>query len=250
MTLPLISIITPLYNSEAFIEATIHSVMYQDYENWEMLIVDDCSTDNGPTIAKRYASRDPRIKLLENDVNSGVAATRNKGLDNARGELICFLDSDDLWKSNKLSSQVNVYLKTKANFIISDYDQIDESEKYLSTYKCPKQLDFKNLLRGSFIGCLTVMVTRELIGSSRFKKKFHEDYLMWLELFSKPAIAPVAIQEPLASYRIRSVSLSSNKMKAAKHQWKIYRKEIGLNFYQASVNFVFYIIRGIAKHFF
>lgn len=247
MTTPLVSIITPNYNSSEFLKETIESVIAQTYKNWEMLIIDDGSKDDSLTIARSF--QDSRIKIYQNERNLGVASTRNKGIDISQGEFIAFLDSDDLWLPQKLEKQIEVSLGEKSNFIISEYDFISEDGEYLRTYRLPKRAAKEELLKGSFIGCLTVLVSRDLVGSSRFKKIFHEDYVLWLEILAKEGARLSPIRTPLAKYRERKNSLSANKIKCAKEQWGIYRRELGLPLHKTMVNFVSYLFKGVFKHY-
>lgn len=249
MKSPLISILTPCFNSEAYLKHTIDSVLGQSYGNWEMLLIDDGSTDSTIEIIDKAIKMDRRIKLIRNSKNSGAAFSRNRGIEEASGELIAFLDSDDLWNSDKLQKQINAYLQRGSNFIFSNYSFIDEGGYFVREFLCPKLITRNNLLKGSFIGCLTVLVSKSLIGNTRFKKTFHEDYLFWLELLDKPNAVQEVIRESLAQYRIRPASLSSNKFFCAREQWKIYRFQLQFPILKSVYYFSSYILRGILKHY-
>lgn len=249
MNEPLISIITPCFNSEKFLTQAIDSVLAQTYLNWELFLIDDCSTDNTYSMINSYVISDERIKYIHNESNLGVAESRNKGLDLARGHFIAFLDSDDLWEKSKLEKQILISVQENANFIISDYSIINEDSNYSRSYKCPEILTKKNLLKGSFIACSSVLLKSELIGAKRFRKTFHEDYLFWLKIFDGQEVKMTATREDLVMYRITSSSLSSNKIKCAKHQWNIYRKQLNLPLMKSVYLFTHYMIKGVSKHF-
>lgn len=249
MNKPLVSIITPCFNSASFLETTIRSVLKQSYTNWELLLIDDCSTDKTLEVILKFKNNDSRIKLFQNEKNVGVANSRNVGLRHSNGTFLAFLDSDDVWLAEKLEKQIHIAISQGANFIFSDYDSIDESGKYIRQYKCPTSITKENLLRGSFIGCLTVLVSKELIADSVFKKTFHEDYLMWLHLLSKPQAKPFVIREPLGQYRQRERSVSSNKIKSALEQWKIFRYQLEFSLPKSLFYFTSYMLRGIFKHY-
>lgn len=245
---PLVSIITPCHNSSKTLSETIQSVLNQTYTNWELILIDDQSRDNTFEIMQQHCDQDQRIKLIKNSHNLGVANTRNAGIDISRGELIAFLDSDDLWEPQKLQLQIDEY-KKGANFIISDYSIINEHGNFLKEYRCPPNTSLKELLKGSFIGCLTVMVSRDILSTLRFKKIFHEDYLLWLLVLQQEKANLSVIRTPLARYRKSSNSLSSKKHSVFKHQWMIYRKELKINFYLSLYYFFNYALRGLRKHY-
>ena len=249
MTPGLVSIITPCFNAEGFLKETVDSVVAQTYGQWELLLIDDGSTDGTLDLARSLAAAESRIKVLVNPTNVGVAETRNHGLKSSSGEYVCFLDSDDVWLPKKLETQVGVASKGASNFLFSNYDFIDEAGAFLRTSKAPKRTTRNELLKGSFIGCLTVFVTRELLGDSKFKKTAHEDYLLWLELLAKPQCKPNYLSSVLAKYRVRAQSLSSNKKRFALHQWNIYREQLGLGVFSSAYYFTSYAIKGVRKHF-
>lgn len=153
MNSSLVSIIMPTYNCAKFIEESIESVLSQTYKNWELIIVDDCSNDNTEDIVKRYCETDDRIKYLKLDVNSGAAIARNKGIEQARGKYIAFLDSDDLWMDGKLEKQISFMEENNYNFTCTDYMQIDESGKPNGVIiKCKKKVDYNGVLLSCPIG--------------------------------------------------------------------------------------------------
>lgn len=222
---PLVSIITPLYNSEKYVAETIDSVLNQTYKNWEMLIVDDCSSDNGPRIVKKYHEQDKRIKYIKLDKNSGAAVARNKAIELAKGKYIAFLDSDDLWKSEKLEKQINFMKENEYLVSYSEYEEIDKNSKSLNILiKIPKKpLTFRTYLLTTPIGCLTGIYNVEKLGKIYMPlAPKREDAAFWLEILKRTRVFPLI--ENLASYRIHTESVSSNKSKLIKYQWKLYRE--------------------------
>ena len=162
---PLVSIITPNYNCGKFIALTIESVLAQTYTNWEMIIQDDCSTDNSYEIACRYAKADPRIKVFRNGKNSGAALTRNYAIEVSQGEYLAFLDSDDIWFPEKLEKQIDFMQKNNCDFVFSEYEQIGEDNESLGIrVKSIPRLTYTRMLMHCWPGCLTVMYDQKKLG--------------------------------------------------------------------------------------
>jgi teichuronic acid biosynthesis glycosyltransferase TuaG len=244
----LVSIITPMYNSEKFIEGTINSVLSQTYQEWEMLIIDDCSSDNCPNIVKSYMQDDDRIKYIRTESNRGVSHARNVALENAAGQFIAFLDSDDQWESSKLEKQIGFMIQNDSAITFTAYELMDENTNKLNkAIRVPKSVDYRKLLRGNVMGCLTVVIDKTKLD---FKIKMsgvpHEDYVLWLSILKKGYIA-YGIDEVLAMYRKSSTSLSGNKIKAAKWTWNIYRNVEKISLPVAIYYFIHYGINGIRK---
>lgn len=183
----LVSIITPMYNSEKFIEATIKSVLNQTYQEWEMLIIDDCSTDNSPNIVKSYMQQDSRIRCIKTETNKGVSNARNLALSKATGQFIAFLDSDDQWNSSKLEKQVNFMLENDYVISFTSYELMDENDKKLNkVIKVPPNVDYKRLLKGNILGCLTVVIDKSKLDFEiKMSGVRHEDYVLWLSILKK-----------------------------------------------------------------
>ena len=221
----LVSIITPNYNCERFIAQTIDSVLAQTYQNWEMIIVDDCSTDNSYNIAVEYAKNDKRIIVLRNESNSGAAISRNKALDNAKGEYIAFLDSDDLWEQNKLEKQLKFMEENNCDFSFSRYSLIDEENNSLGkTANIVKKLSYFKLLHHDYIGCLTAMYRFDIAKDIRsYNIKNNNDYGLFLQVVKKAKNA-MGINEILAFYRIRRAGISRKKFKKVKPYFELMRK--------------------------
>lgn len=246
----LVSIITPAYNAAAYIAETIESVLAQTYLNWEMLIVNDCSKDNTAEIVQSYAAKDKRIKLINLKQNSGAAAARNTALQNAKRQIIAFLDSDDLWKKEKLQKQIQFMQQNGYAFTYTSYEHFKEvKENIQNQVQIPKSLNYKQALKGNKIGCLTVMLDRKQIANIHFTTQKHEDYILWLNIL-KQGITAYGMQESLALYRTgNSKSVSSNKLQSALWTWKVYRESQKLSVVKTMYYFLYYFINGILKHY-
>ena len=248
-----VSIITPLYNSERFIGETIESVLKQTHQNWEHLIIDDCSTDNGYTIAQRYAQTDSRIKLFKNRVNSGVSESRNIGLSHSQGQFIAFIDSDDLWETNKLEVQLELLSQHNASLVYSAYVRIDEQGTNLNKVAVPAQVDFKKMMESNFIPLLTSIVKADLVKANNLKfESFvkndgREDYVFWLNILKDENLIAFSTDQSLARYRVRNTSISSSKIKSAYFQWIVYRKYLKMNFFKSMKYMCYYTANGIRK---
>ena len=182
--LPLVSIITPCYNAASFISQAIESVLAQSFGDWEMIIVDDCSSDDSLSIIQKYARIDSRIRYLRTDKPSGSPTLpRNMGIKEAKGRYIAFLDSDDIWLPNKLSDQLKVFEKSEVAIVFSNYEKVSlGGERCGREVIAPCEVDYPLLLKGNCIGCLTAMYDSALTGKIFFKEIGHEDYVCWLYL--------------------------------------------------------------------
>lgn len=245
---PLVSIITPLYNSEKYVAETIDSVLAQTYQNWEMIVIDDCSTDKGPEIVDEYCRIDSRIKLLKNSSNSGGAITRNNGIEFASGRFIAFLDSDDLWKPNKLEVQISFMINNIIEFSYCDYDVIDSrsietGEKRIA----PKILNYNTALPVNRIGCLTAIYDAVIIGKVYFPIiRKRQDYALWLKIL-KMGIEGKSVGQNLAKYRVHDNSISANKVDLIKYNWYLYKKIENLGFIRSTVYLCYVLGVGIIK---
>jgi glycosyltransferase involved in cell wall biosynthesis len=243
-----VSVIIPNYNCEKFINQTIDSVIAQTFDNWEMIIVDDCSADNSVSIIEKYANNEKCIKLIKLDKNSGVSNARNIGLQNAKGNYIAFLDSDDYWDKNKLQEQISFMKDQNIPLSYTSYIKIDEKGEKIGEIKAPESVDYKKMLKSNFIACSSSMVKKEAIGDLTFPSlKLRQDHAFWLSILKKGYIA-YGLNKPLLFYRVRSNSASSNKIIAAKYQWKLYRETEKLPLYKAAWYFFNYSILGTIKY--
>ncbi len=197
----LVSIITPTWNCAAFICEAIRSVQAQTYQNWEMIISDDCSTDDTKAVIAPYLQEDSRIKYICNDKSSGAAITRNNALKVANGKWIAFLDSDDLWHPEKLEKQICFMVENGYHFSYTEYVEMDETGKELGVLiSGPKHVSRRGMYNFCWLGCLTVMYDREHVGLLQIADiKKNNDYAMWLKICHKADCYLLA--EPLAKYR-------------------------------------------------
>ena len=222
----LVSIVMPNYNSERFLPQTIESVLNQTYTNWELLIVDDCSTDGSVALIKGYAEKDERVKLFQNEINRGAAYARNFALQKAKGKWIAFLDSDDLWMREKLEKQISFMEENGYDFTYTDYDRIDEEGQPLNErITGPKVITKGKIFRYNYIGCLVAMYNAKKMGIIQVEdelKNGRNDYALWLKA---GRITPCyLLPEVLASYRIRKKSLSHGSFKKLlKYQYQLFR---------------------------
>ncbi|MCK5535976.1 MAG: glycosyltransferase family 2 protein, partial [Bacteroidales bacterium] len=218
----LVSIITPSYNSQKFIQDAIDSVLSQTYQNWEMIIVDDVSSDRSNDIIEEYIKKDNRIKLIKLAKNSGPSVARNKAIHLANGRYIAFLDSDDCWHSSKLTKQLSFMQEQDIALSYTGYYRIkEESGEIIDQIHVPKKVDYNELLKQNIIGCLTAIYDTHKIGKIYMPDIFRrQDFGLWLKILKKVPYA-YGMLEPLASYRVRTSSVSSNKILASKYNWKL-----------------------------
>jgi len=243
----LVSIIMPCYNAEKFIAEAIESVIAQSYIHWELIVVNDCSTDKSQTYINMYAQKDTRIISIQNKTNTGVANSRNVALNTAQGTYIAFLDADDMWLPQKLEQQVTLMQKENIAMCYSAYYAIDIHGERLSTFHVPTQLNYTDMLKTSYIGTLTTMYNAKVLGKVYLSDMGHEDYVMKLAILKRIPYAK-GINIPLAKYRVQENSLSSNKLKAALWQWRIYREVGKLSFWKSCYYFVQYAYYGARKY--
>lgn len=243
-----VSVITASYNAGRFIEETIKSVLEQTYDNLELIIVDDCSTDNTEEIVKKYMKIDLRVKFYKLEKNSGAAVVRNTALEKAKGRFIAFLDSDDVWDRDKLEKQINFMKKNNYGFSFTSYRLMSEKGILLNKeVRVPSQIKYEQLLKNTIIGCLTVIIDKDIIGDFRMPLvRAGQDTATWLSILRKGNIA-YGYDEVLASYRLVDGSISSNKLKALKRTWNTYRKLENLNLIKSTYYFVYYVLNAIRK---
>ncbi|WP_066222788.1 glycosyltransferase family 2 protein [Formosa haliotis] len=227
---PLVSIITPVFNAERYIATSITSVLGQTYLNWELILVDDCSTDCSLDVISRFTSVHQNIFLFTNEKNSGAAVTRNRGTKEAKGKYIAFLDADDVWFPTKLEKQIS-FMETKGlDVSFSSYNLIDEQGNSLhKQIKALKVLTYNKLLKCNYVGNLTGVYNTQTLGKIYTKNlRKRQDWLLWLETVKKTKQPVLGIQESLANYRVQSNSMSSNKLGLIKYNYSVYKK--GLHF--------------------
>ena len=229
-----VSVITPVYNSSRFIEQSIRSVLDQTYDDLELILVDDCSSDNSASLINDFVKKDSRVRFIQLDVNSGAAVARNRGIEEASGRYLAFLDSDDLWLPEKLEHQVRYMQETGAAFVCSAYERMDEDGANTGeVVRPPLRITHCDLLKSNTIGCLTAMYDAEKLGKVYMPLlRKRQDYGLWLRLLRK-VDAVHCLPEVLASYRVRSGSISSNKFEMVKWHWRLFREVEGLSLHRS-----------------
>lgn len=244
----LVSVITPVYNAEEYIADTIHSVLNQTYENFEILLIDDCSIDSSKKIIEKLSARDKRVRYIPLNENSGAAVARNKGLEEANGRYIAFIDSDDLWKPEKLKEQLSFMHENSYGFTYTNYETITSGgEVKKSEIKVPSKINYTSLLKNTAITCSTVIIDRSIIGDFRMPLvRKGQDTATWLKILRDEPYA-YALKETLTSYRHVPGSISSNKVEALKRTWNTYYNLEELPFMKASYYFVCYTLNAIRK---
>ena len=243
----LVSIIMPSYNTAQYIADSINSVINQTYENWELIIVDDCSTDNTDEIVNEFL-KDKRIKYFKNEKNSGAAISRNKALREAKGRWIAFLDSDDLWVPEKLEKQIKFMEENNYYFSYSYYQEINEQGKNLGVeIQGPKVVTKFGMYNYCWPGCLTVMYDVKKIGLVQIKDiKKNNDYAMWLKVIKKADcyLYPYS----LAFYRKRTGSISRQSyVKLIKWHYKLFREADERNSINSIILTIGNLIFGVIK---
>lgn len=248
MNIPLVSVITPVYNAEKYIKETIQSVQNQSYQNWEMILVDDCSMDHSREIISKISAEDPRVKLIKLKENSGAAVARNTAIDHASGKYAAFLDSDDAWIPRKLEKQVAFMEEHQIEFSFTSYEIMDDQGNRLGQIvHAPKEMTYNKLLSNTIIGCLTVMINLEKLGKVKMVNiRTRQDFVMWLSILKKGYKA-YGIDEVLSLYRKVPGSISSNKWKAAKQNWKVYREIEKLSIPKSAISFAGYALNAFKK---
>jgi len=240
-----ISVIMPAYNSAEFVAASVDSVRVQSREDWELFVSDDGSTDGTLDIVHRYVRQDSRIRLLTSSINVGPAMARNAAIEAATGRYIAFLDSDDLWKPEKLERQIAFMQKHDLAFSFSSYDRIDEAGNFINTHHVEKPVTYRDLLKSCVIGCLTAVYDTEKLGKVYMPDiRKRQDFGLWLKIL-KITERAVPLPESLAQYRVRTGSVSANKVTAAKYTWSIYRDVEKLSLPQSAYYFAHYALNGV-----
>ena len=246
----LVSIIMPCHNAEKTIKEAIDSVMEQIYTSWELIVIDDCSTDSSVEIISTFSEKDSRIKLFHTDKSVGKPYyPRNLGISNSNGRYIAFLDSDDIWLPTKLMNQIPLFQDENVAIVFSYYEKFSTSRVQNKTdriIKSPETVSFKSALYGNPIGNLTGIYDTKKVGKILYEDAGHEDYILWLSILKKGFIARNT-NSIEARYRVAENSVSSNKGRAALWTWNIYRNSLGFNFPKSLYCYTLYIINGVLK---
>lgn len=246
MAEPLVSIIMPAYNSEKYIAKSIESVTAQSYQNWELLITDDQSSDNTQKIVEQYCATDARVKLFVNKKNGGAGVARNNSIMHAKGRYIAFLDSDDLWLPTKLEQQIAFMLKHNYALTYTSYQKFTE-DTYLGVVTPPLSTSYSKLLSSNVIGCLTAVYDTEIVGKQFMPSiRKRQDMGLWLQILK---VLPNAycLPEVLSFYRVDS-GMTKNKFEIIKWQWFFYRQSVGLDYFSSSKYMLFYMVSGLKKY--
>lgn len=248
-----VSIITATYNSEQFIYDTYKSLVSQTLSNWEWLVTDDCSKDGTIQILKEIAEKDERVTFFQNEVNSGAAVSRNKSMSHASGDYLAFVDSDDMWASDKLEVQINKMKELNLEFSFTGYSAISESGQPLNQTVDHDNVgffDYEDMLKKkATLGCSTVILRASSFPREELtmpKLRTGQDYAFWLKLLKTGAKA-YCIGGNYMSYRLVSNSISRNKFKKSKRQWQIYREVEKLSLIKSSYCFLFYAFRAVFR---
>lgn len=243
----IVSIITPCFNAAIYIKATIESVLSQSFIDWELIIIDDCSTDNSIEVIKSAHKNDPRVKLITLSKNVGVAEARNIGIKKAKGQFIAFLDSDDLWYPDKLEKQISFMEENNIDFCYTGYEKINEQGQPFQRMKVPLKISYQELLKTCYIGCLTVIYDTKNLGKIYMPKNTkREDYATWLSILKQTQYA-YAVPETLAKYRVYSNQSSSKKINMAQENWNLYRNIENLNVFKTLYYFSHYAVNGLIR---
>lgn len=224
----LVSVIMPAYNSEAFISEAIRSVMEQTYTNWELLVIDDASSDSTCKVIQKFSRADDRIHILRNDSNQGTHQTRNKGIEAASGDFIAFLDADDLWKPEKLEKQLKILSSNTIAACFSSYELISEDGKPLNKkVEALPVLTYHKLLKANYVGNLTGIYNTKVLGKvycPEIRKR--QDWALWLKVIEEGGPME-GILDCLAIYRIREDSISQNKLEMLRYNFRVYNHVLG-----------------------
>lgn len=243
----LVSIITPTFNSIKFIEQCVASVLHQTYTNWELILVDDYSADGTQEYLHQLSKQDERIKVYTLPQNRGASIARNKALEESKGRYIAFLDSDDTWEPSKLEEQIH-YMQTHGlSFTYSDYNIVNEEEQIVGIMNSHDRLSYADILTGCSIGCLTVVIDRNVHSDVTFPLvRRGQDWAMWLSILKAGTVAH-KVPAILSNYRLTRNSLSSNKFKKFFNIWYIYYKIEGYNAFKSTYLILQYVHYYLVK---
>ncbi len=250
----LVSVVMPAHDVAPYLEASVSSVLAQTHTQLEVIVVDDASSDATAAIAARLAARDARVRVIRFRTNVGAARARNAGIETALGRYIAFLDSDDLWLPDKTARQLQAFRETGAALCYTGYGTIDEEGRVRNAaMHVPERVTHAELLNSNVIPCSSAMYDTRRVGKRYMPDiRKRQDYGLWLALLKdaerRSHPAAVGIDEPLMLYRVRAQSVSSNKLSAARYQWRIYRELERLSLWRSFYCFAHYAILGAIKH--
>ena len=244
-----VSVIIPVYNAERYIDKALESVFAQTYKDVEIVIVDDCSKDNSIQIIKEYQKEHPEIICFIQSKNMGAGVARNKALELASGQYVAFLDSDDVWLSQKTECQIKLMKKKKTPFSYAAIEMIDEEGKTIKGKRNLKEnCDYNYLLHNTIIATSSVIIDRYVLGDFRMPLcRGGQDYATWLKLL-KDGVVAYGINDVLVKYRMSKNSLSSNKLKSIKQVWTIQTHYEKINKISALINLFCFSINALKKY--
>lgn len=247
----LISIIVPVYNVENFIEETMDSVLAQTHTDWELLLVEDCSNDNTVTLIRQYMERtgDSRIRLLRQPANMGAARARNRGMQEAEGRYVSYLDADDLWVPQKLERELAFMKEKDAAFAFTGYEFADERGRGTGkVVHVPEMLTYKQALSNTTIFTTTVMFDTKKIPKEQLEMPVmkSEDTALWFKVL-RSGIVAYGLDENLVKYRRAGRTLSSNKLEAIRRIWNLYRRAEGMNVISSAGHFCLWALRAVKR---
>lgn len=246
--MPVVSVITPIYNSADYLADTIESVQLQSFEAWELILVDDCSTDGSLALAQKYGQQDSRIRLICLEQNSGAAVARNTAIAAARGRYIAFLDSDDMWLEHKLAVQLDFMQRHDYAFSYAAYARLDQQGSELDHVVVPDRLAYHDLLKVNSIGCLTAVYDSAKLGKVYMPLiRKRQDWGLWLAILRREPYA-YGVQQILGRYRMRQGSISASKKSAALYTWRLYREVEKLSLPRAVYYFAHYAAYGLLRN--
>ncbi|TGL10730.1 glycosyltransferase family 2 protein [Leptospira meyeri] len=250
--MPKVSVIMPAYNAVSYLEESVQSLLDQSFKDWELLLVDDCSKDDTAILAKKIATKDPRIRFVQKEKNSGSADTRNTGINLAKGEYIAFLDADDLWEPDFLEKMIPFMEQKSSPFSFASYRIIDENgfefcEPFLVKSKV---YSYSDLLHYNRVGLLTAIYHVPSVGKKYFDpslKSLRDDYALWLDILRDGKQA-FANSEILARYRVRRGAATSNKKKVMIAHFRMLKNREKLSFLYALILTLIHGLLGLRKY--
>ena len=222
---PILTVILPTYNSESYVAETIESVLRQSLQGWELIVIDDNSSDGTVNVVKKFQRKDQRIRIFVQEENRGPGCARNVGLAAATGKYIAFVDSDDVWYPEKSTKQIAAMRRCQADISYAGYERVKHGDLHGIRVQVPDRATYLGMLRRNYIACSTAIVKRSTCGMHRMPElRRRQDHGYWLSLLRDGTRRTVGVNEPLVRYRLRSDSLSANKLIAAKYSWKLLRE--------------------------
>ncbi len=245
---PAVSVVMPTFNSRPYLEESVQSVLAQTFEDFELIVVDDASTDATWSMVSMFVRMDDRIIAERLPRNFGPAIARNRAIEKARGRYIAFLDSDDMWLPEKLETQVPFMDDNNYALSHTHYARIDAAGNQLSPQiDAPGTLGYREMLRSNRIGCLTAMYDTAILGKTLMPElRRRQDYGLWLEIMRRGYRA-YCIPRILAVYRVRTDSVSSDKLRMLSHNWRLYRQVAKLSIVKSAYYLTWNVIRKISR---